>query len=538
MLRPKSRAVFDWLDDRTGYRTLLHHLLDEPLPKGTGWAFTTGSIMLLLIGVQFVTGVALAMYYVPTPLLAYDSVRFITDTLTLGWLLRGLHFWGASFVVVAAAVHMLRVFFFASYKAPREVTWLSGVVMLLLILAFSLSGYLLPWDQKAYWATTVTINIAAGTPVIGEQVANVLRGGTHLGALTLGRWYAAHVFLLPACLIVFIVAHIALMRRHGISGPLKPQEGQPVPFYPWHVIKDTLMMAAIFALLLTFAVNFPAHLDEIANPADASYIPRPDWYFLSLFELLKYFPGPFEPVATMVIPGLVVGFLLSLPFIDRGPDRHPFGRGRIFITATMLAIVGGVIVMTAIGFTNMPTKYDPHDWGPRAIAGHQLVSGSENKCARCHVSGGPAAPLEITRISKDEEWLLAHMADPVAIAPGVRTEAEPAPPSLLTRPQAQAVLAYLRRIRAGARPPQLADEQRVAALTFSTSCAGCHKISGEGGESGPDLSRVGSRRDAATIKRIIIEPTSEYPDTLMPSFAERLSEQQVNALVQYLANRR
>src|SRR5690606_27172694 len=153
-------------------------------------------------------------------------------------------------------------------------------------------------------------------------VANVLRGGTNLGALTLGRWYAAHVMLLPAALVVFVLAHIALMRRHGISGPVKPQDGPPIPFYPWHVIKDTLMMAGIFALLLTFAVNFPAHLDEIANPADAAYIPRPDWYFLSLFELLKYFPGPFEPVATMVIPGLVVGFLLALPFLDRGGDRR------------------------------------------------------------------------------------------------------------------------------------------------------------------------------------------------------------------------
>lgn len=538
MLRRSSRSVFDWFDDRTGYRALVQHLLDEPLPHGTGWAFTTGSLLILLMGVQLVTGVALAMYYVPTPLLAYDSVRFITDTVTLGWLLRGLHFWGASFIVVAAGVHLMRVFFYASYKAPREVTWLSGVVMLLLILAFSLSGYLLPWDQKAYWATTVTINIAAGTPVLGEQVANVLRGGTNLGALTLGRWYAAHVFLLPAAFGVFVLAHIALMRRHGISGPLNTQDGPTIPFYPWHVIKDTLMMAAVFALLLTFAVKFPAHLDEIANPADASYIPRPDWYFLSLFELLKYFPGPYEPVATMIIPGLIVGFLLSLPFLDRGPERRPFSRSRLAITFSMLAIVSGVIALTGMGLAGMPTKYDPNDWGPRAIAGHQLVSAEDNKCVRCHVSGGPAAALEITRITKDEEWLLAHMADPVAIAPGVRSEKDPAPPSLLTRPQSQAVLAYLRRTRAGARPPAMSEEQLVAANTFSTSCAGCHKISGEGGESGPDLSHVGARRDASSIKRIIREPTSEFPDTLMPSFAERLSEQQINALAQYLSNRR
>lgn len=532
------RRLLDWFDHRTGYRAALHHLLEEPLPKGTGWAFTTGSALMFLLGVQVITGIALAMYYVPTPLLAYDSVRFITDTLTLGWLLRGLHFWGATFIVLAVGIHMLRVFFFGSYKAPREVTWLTGVVMLLLILAFSLSGYLLPWDQKAYWATTVTINIAAGTPILGEQIANVLRGGSSLGALTLGRWYAAHVFLLPVALILFVLAHIALMRRHGISGPIKPQAGPPTSFYPWHVIKDTLVMAAVFALLLTIAVSFPAHLDEIANPADAAYIPRPDWYFLSLFELLKYFPGPYEPVATMVIPGLIVGFLVSLPFIDRGPDRRPFSRGRLPVTLTMLAIGIGVAALTGVGLTHMPVKYDPNDWGPRAIAGRQLVTAADNKCARCHVSGGPAAELAITRITKDEEWLLAHMADPVAIAPGVRSESDAAPAPLMTRFQSQSVLAYLRRIRAGAAPPQVEGDDLVAANTFANMCAGCHKIAGEGGESAPDLSQVGRRRDPATIKRIIRDPTSEFPDTMMPPYGERLSDQQINALVQYLSKRR
>ena len=368
------RALLDWLDNRTGYRAALHHLLEEPLPKGTGWAFTTGSALLFLLGVQVVTGVALAMYYVPTPLLAYDSVRFITDTLTLGWLLRGIHFWGATFIVLAVVIHMLRVFFYGSYKAPREVTWLTGVVMLLLILAFSLSGYLLPWDQKAYWATTVTINIAAGTPVFGEQVASVLRGGSALGALTLGRWYAAHVFLLPLALVLFVLAHVALMRRHGISGPIKPQPGPTTAFYPWHVIKDTIVMAAVFALLITIAVKFPAHLDEIANPADAAYIPRPDWYFLSLFELLKYFPGPYEPVATMVIPGLVVGFLVALPFIDRGPDRRPFSRGRIAMTMTMLGIAAGVAVLTGDRAVTHAHEIRPERLGTardgRAPAGH------------------------------------------------------------------------------------------------------------------------------------------------------------------------
>jgi ubiquinol-cytochrome c reductase cytochrome b subunit len=532
------RALLNWLDDRTGYRAALAHLLDEAIPKGTGWAFTTGSALLLLLGVQLLTGIGLSMYYVPAPQLAYDSVRYISGALSYGWLLRGLHFWGSTFIVVAAGIHLARVFLYGSYKAPREVTWITGVTLFLIILAFSLSGYLLPWDQKAYWATTVTINIAKGTPLVGEQVANVLRGGTQLGALTLGRWYSAHVFLLPAALLAFLLAHLALMRRHGISGPIAPQPGPPSTFFPWHVIKDTVVMAAVFALLLTFAVQAPAHLDEIANPADAAYVPRPEWYFLSLFELLKYFPGPFEPVATMVIPGVAVGFLLMLPFLDRSPERRPFARGRRLFTVVMLLMAVGVAVLTMKGLADSPVKYDANDWGPRAIAGHLLVSAPDNKCARCHVSGGPAADLAITRITKDEEWLLGHMADPVAIAPGVRSESDPAPSPQMTRFQAQSVIAYLRRVRAGAVPPPLADDTKVAAVTFSTTCVGCHKIAGEGGESAPDLTHVGARRDAAAIKRIIRDPTTDYPDTMMPTFGERLSEQQITALAEYLARRR
>src|SRR5450830_361110 len=168
MKRPTSLA--DWLDARTGYRAGLRHLLDEPIPGDVNWWFTLGSVLVFLIVVQFVTGATLTMYYVPTPPYAYDSVRFITTGLAFGRVLRGLHFFGASFIVVFAVLHLLRVLFFGAYKTPREVTWMTGIVLLLLVLAFGLTGYLLPWDQRAYWATVVTINIARSTPLVGEWV--------------------------------------------------------------------------------------------------------------------------------------------------------------------------------------------------------------------------------------------------------------------------------------------------------------------------------------------------------------------------------
>ncbi len=532
-------SVLDWLDSRTGYRAGLSHLLDERLPQGTGWAFTSGSVLTLLLGIQFLTGIVLAMYYIASPTLAYDSVRFIMRDLPLGWVVRSLHVWGASFMVVAAGVHLLRVFTHGAYKAPREVTWLTGVVLLQVVLAFSLTGYLLPWDQKAYWATTVTINVARSTPFIGEWLANVLRGGPDLGALTLGRWYAAHVFLLPGTIVVFVIAHLFLMRRHGISGPFRPRSGPASSFFPWHVIKDTVVMAAVFALLITLVVLVPATLDEEANPANASYVPRPEWYFLSLFQLLKYFPGPLEPVATIVLPGLAMGFLAALPFIDRSEERRPWAGARRPFAAAMFVLVSAVTVLTLLGMRDRPVGVkEPDDWGLLPIAGLELATGEGNGCQRCHVAGGPAAPMAMMHITRDEEWLQSHMADPVAIAPGVRSDSDPAPRPMLTRFEAQAAVAYLRRLHARVPPPETTPEVRLAAMTYARTCVVCHKSSGEGGTVGPDLSEVGARRSEEEIRLLIEDPAAVYGKSSMPRFKGRLSEEQIAALAKYLAQRK
>jgi ubiquinol-cytochrome c reductase cytochrome b subunit len=246
--------LLDWLDSRTGWRTGRAHLLEEPIQAGVGWWFVTGSIILMLLTVQLITGVVLAMYYVPSPEHAYDSIRFIMERITFGRVLRGLHFFGASFIVVAAVIHMLRVVALGSYKKPREVTWITGVVLLLVILGFALTGYLLPWDQKAYWATTVTINIARSGPM-GEYVAGLMRGGERAGLIDAAAVVRSARLLVAASLIVFVIAHLFLMRRHGISGALKPVPGEPKPFYPYHALKDTIAGALVFALLVTFAIR-------------------------------------------------------------------------------------------------------------------------------------------------------------------------------------------------------------------------------------------------------------------------------------------
>jgi ubiquinol-cytochrome c reductase cytochrome b subunit len=521
----------DWFDARTGFRAGRSHLLDEPQPAGVGWWFVTGSILLLLLGVQFVTGVVLTMYYVPSPEHAYDSVRFIADRLPLGRSVRGLHFFGASFIVIAAVIHMARVVMFGSYKKPREVTWMTGVVLLLIILGFALTGYLLPWDQKAYWATTVTINIARSAPLFGEQVASLMRGGVDLGALTLLRWYTAHVFLLPAAVAGFVLAHLYLMRRHGISGAVRPVDGPARPFYPYQALKDTVAMAAVFALLLTFALTVRIPLDSIADPSDATYVPRPEWYFLSLFQLLKYFPGPLEPIATVVIPGLVVGALLLLPFLDRGPDRHPLNR-RVVLSGFMV-LAAAIVTLTYLGLEDSPTHADPSHWGTLAVAGHEFAQ--DQRCQMCHRVGGAANPLADTRLRKGPEWLLAHVADPETITPGLRK----APPGGMTPSQARSILSYMRKIRAGGgSPPALGAEMRTATLVYGRYCANCHVIDGEGGNQGPDLTHAGEKRDARWLRDWITDPEAIDELTDMPAFGDRLTPEELTAIANFLAARK
>jgi ubiquinol-cytochrome c reductase cytochrome b subunit len=524
------RAFLDWFDSRTGIRAARAHLLDEPIPAGTGWSFVTGSVVLFLIVVQLATGVVLTMYYVPAPDHAYASIRFIMDQLPFGSVLRGLHFFGASFIVVAALVHMLRVVALGSYKKPREVTWLTGVILLLLILGFALSGYLLPWDQKAYWATTVTINVARSGPM-GEYVAGLLRGGSGLGPLTLLRWYSAHVFLLPACLIGFIVAHIYLMRRHGISGPVSPVAGAARPFYPYHALKDTLAIALVFAALIGFAVAFRAPLDAVADPTDATYVPRPEWYFLSLFQLLKYFPGPLEPVATQGVPGLVVLFLFLLPFLGKGTSRRLRDRP---VVATMFVLIGlGVSGLTVMGLRDTPGHSASEGWSPLAVAGSQFVT--DARCTTCHRPGGAASEITSLAMLKDPDWLLSHVRDPQIIAPGLRE-----PPSGGMSPgQAQSVLSYSKRVRAGKPvPPAMDADTRTASLVLGRYCATCHMIDGEGSAGAPDLTHAGKDRDAKWLHDWISAPDEIDAGANMPGFRDFLTAEQMAALVKYLAARK
>jgi quinol-cytochrome oxidoreductase complex cytochrome b subunit len=213
----------DWLDERVGWRQIWEVIFLRQIPK-VNWFYTLGSATLFLAVNQAVTGILLTIYYVPTPDHAYDSVQYITTQVAMGWLIRGLHHWGASAMVVVVVLHMLRVIFYGAYKYPREVTWMTGVVLLLVVVGFGFTGYLLPWDQKAFWATTVGTRIAGTPPIIGDYLLKIMRGGPDLSAVTLARFFGTHVWVLPATLALLVGAHLYLVIKIGISAV--PRKGE------------------------------------------------------------------------------------------------------------------------------------------------------------------------------------------------------------------------------------------------------------------------------------------------------------------------
>ncbi|MCJ7677501.1 MAG: cytochrome b N-terminal domain-containing protein [Anaerolineales bacterium] len=211
-----AARVFGWLDERLGLTGIYRTVLDRNIPK-VNWAFTLGSATLFLVVLQGVTGVFLTVYYVPHPEQAYDSINYIMNDVPFGWLIRGLHHWGATLMVITVVLHMLRTFFYAAYKYPREITWITGVLLLLITLGMGFTGYLLPWNQRAYWATTVGTSIAGTVPWVGPIIEQALRGGTDLSTLTLTRFFSAHIWMLPAALLGLVGVHMYLVIRLGIS---------------------------------------------------------------------------------------------------------------------------------------------------------------------------------------------------------------------------------------------------------------------------------------------------------------------------------
>ena len=339
-----------FLAERLPLKEVENHF-KKPLPKYINWLFSLGSTAAFLLILQAVTGAFLAFYYSPSPDHAYNAVNYISKEVAFGGFVRGLHHWGASAMVIVVCLHLLRVVVYASYKPPREITWVTGVLLLLIVLGFGFTGYLLPWDQKAYWATVVGVKIAGTAPVIGDFVAKGLRGGDEVGAVTLTRFYALHTIWLPWLAFALIGVHLFFVRYYGSAGTAKntPEDMRSgKPFYPDQLFEDAVAILILFIVLASMAIFVPVPLEELADPTDASYDPRPEWYFLFLFQLLKYFEGPLEVVGTFVIPTVGFILLLLLPFLDKKEERISLLKRPVALTVTCLSVVL-IVLLTILG---------------------------------------------------------------------------------------------------------------------------------------------------------------------------------------------
>ena len=410
-----ASRLYRWLDSRLHLKPVERKLLDEPIPGGASWIYVFGSATLFLFLLQATTGMFLAFYYAPTPDHAYDSIQFIEKQVMFGPFVRGLHHWGASAMVVAIGLHMLQAFLYGAYKPPREVMWMVGVVLFLITLGFAFTGYLLPWDQNAYWATEIGINMMGTVPVIGDLLSRVVRAGETLGALTLSRFFAIHVLFLPSLLVGGVLLHLFILRRVGPAGPWSDERAAlgSETFYPRQVFMDAVIMLGIFIVVagLAWAVPFP--LADKANPADTSFVPVPEWYFLFYYQLLKYIHGPLEPVATWILPGLFFLVLLFWPFLDRNPVRHPTARPLALVAGTGLLLA--VFVLLGISLRDL---YAVQRADPAVAQGKALFA--QYGCAACHRihgEGGAIGPdLSYEGDSRpDREWHYRHFRDPKSV---------------------------------------------------------------------------------------------------------------------------
>ena len=338
------KGLLDWLDHRTGFRTLMHEALNEPIPGGAKWKYVWGSTLTFVFMVQVMTGFFLWSAYSPSTLTAWESVNHIQNSMSFGWLVRGIHHFAAQAMMILLGLHFMQVVIAGAYRAPREVNFWLGLILMQIVLGLSLTGYLLPWDQKGYYATKVATNIVGVTPVIGPQLQQLAVGGTSYGHHTLTRFFALHAGILPALLVGFLALHIYVFRRHGICVS-KSDESKPVgKFWPDQVLMDAVACLGVLATILFFTVWKGAELTGPADASEAFSAARPEWYFLFLFRFLK-----FEEVdklglvfGSQIVPGAIMGVIALMPFIGRWKLGHRFN------VAFTFALLAGAAFLTVL----------------------------------------------------------------------------------------------------------------------------------------------------------------------------------------------
>jgi ubiquinol-cytochrome c reductase cytochrome b subunit len=534
-----------WFEERLGLKKPFDWFLNRKVPRGVGWWYVLGSATLVVFIIQLFTGLFLMLNYSPSPDHAYDSVQYIMNQVAFGSLIRSIHFYAASAMVILIVLHLLRVYFMAAYKYPRELTWVIGVLLLLLVMGSSFTGYLLPWDQRAYWATNVAAGISGEVPLIGPWIQKILIGSSQIGTLTLTRFFTFHVGALPALIGLLIGFHIFTVIKQGISAPPSRMKLESATkkdrkkvyeesyeaskkggesFFPDTLVRDSIFALIIVAIIIILAVVFTHVSEAPADPTSTNYNPRPEWYFLFFFEFLKFFPGWLEPVAAILIPVLAIIILIVVPFLDRGI-------GRFWARRKPALAIGGLVVLALIalevgGAITAPTR--PSVEVNQLVLDGQKVYRDVN-CSYCHSINGVGGAIgpDLTNIASKltKNQLTTYLQNPDLMVPNTLH-----PKLQFTPDEMTALVAYLETLG----PPVSYSSQ--APQLFAQNCSSCHTINGQGGTEGPDLSKEGSIRNMEFLQSFISDPRSVIPNAGMPAFHNALTPDQIKDIAAYLFN--
>ncbi len=358
----RHHGVWTWLDERIGLGELgrLVQKKEVPVHRHTIWYYLGGMTLFLFL-IQVVTGILLVLYYRPSAEEAYESIQFIMTEVEFGWLVRSIHSWAANLMIFTLFIHLFSVLLLRAYRPPREVTWLSGIGLMAISLAFGFTGYLLPWNELSYFATRVGTEIVGAVPLVGEFLLKLSRGGQDVTGATLTRFYGFHIAILPLLTTLLLVLHLFLVQKHGMSIPptleLTDRATRIMPFFPNFLLRDLVGWLSALAVLAALAAYYPAELGQKADPFESAPVGiKPEWYFVFMFKTLKYLPS-----TILGIDGDVVGivgfglgglFMLLIPFLDRRSAR---GKSSRLFTLIGIAIMVYMIVLTYLGYTEVAT---------------------------------------------------------------------------------------------------------------------------------------------------------------------------------------
>jgi ubiquinol-cytochrome c reductase cytochrome b subunit len=565
----RLRRLTAAFDDRTGIIGAVGALLADPIPGGARWWYALGAVLTFLFTLELGTGALLAFFYAPSAAGAWASTVFIQDQLPFGWFVRGLHSFGASAMVVVAVLHFLQVLFAGAYKAPREGNWMVGLALLGLTVGFCISGFGLPWDQKGYWAKLVETSILGTTPLVGPALETVAQGGGAYGNYTVTHFFTVHALVLPALAVGLVVWHIALVRRHQLtprwsltSAEIK---SRTEPYWPGQAFRDVVLSVAAVAVVVALVIHF--HGAALEGPADPSsgYQARPEWYARPLYQLRMYFEGPLEIVATMIIPGVATGFLVMLPFLDRGASRRP-GRRLPFLAAVWLGLAGVIAlgVMSVrkdaadVAYQRHRGEVEKQAVFARALAARGVLPEGgvavyrndpafaarelfREQCSSCHAltrQGGGDGPDLGDYDSR--AWIAGFLHDPQAsIYMGSAKKPQKGGMKPVTAaPDDLAALVELVYAQSGAPDVDAARAKRGEALYSDKNCDSCHEIEPGKSSDGPNLFQRGRFDYVVKIIENAARPELYGERSKMPRFMGKLSREQIETLARFVLSQR